>query len=71
MVLNYLVNDLKELNLWDSEMSDQLKYFDGELASIDKIPDDIKKKYGPLSMFPLNMCGRSTPSKMDRSVSIC
>ena len=46
MVLNrYLVNDLKELNLWDSEMSDQLKYFDGELASIDKIPDDIKKKY--------------------------
>ena len=46
MVLNrYLVNDLKELNLWDSEMSDQLKYFDGELASIDKIPDEIKKKY--------------------------
>ena len=46
MVLNrYLVEDLKKHNLWNSEMSDQLKYFDGELSDIGTIPDSIKKKY--------------------------
>ena len=38
MVLNrFLVEDLKKEGLWDREMSDQLKYFDGELSSIDSI----------------------------------
>jgi len=46
MVLNrFLVEDLKKDGLWDREMSDQLKYFDGELSSIDSIPDKIKQKY--------------------------
>ena len=46
MVLNrFLVEDLKKEGLWDREMSDQLKYFDGELSSIDSIPDKIKQKY--------------------------
>ncbi len=46
MVLNrFLVNDLKKENLWGKKMSDQLKYFDGELASLDEIPEWIKKKY--------------------------
>ena len=46
MVLNrYLVEDLKKHNMWNSEMSDQLKYFDGELSDIGSIPDSIKKKY--------------------------
>ncbi len=46
MVLNrFLVNDLKKEGLWNKEMSDQLKYFDGELGSIDSIPDHIKQKY--------------------------
>jgi ribonucleoside-diphosphate reductase alpha chain len=46
MVLNrFLVDDLKKLGLWNKEMSDQLKYFDGELCSIDSIPSEIKKKY--------------------------
>ena len=46
MVLNrFLVNDLKKEGLWNKEMSDQLKYFDGELGPIDGIPDKIKKKY--------------------------
>ena len=40
-----LVRDLKALNLWNNDMLDQLKYFDGELDSIDEIPDDIKEKY--------------------------
>jgi ribonucleoside-diphosphate reductase alpha chain len=46
LVLNrYLVNDLKSVELWNREMSDQLKYFDGELGPIQGIPDWIKKKY--------------------------
>ena len=46
LVLNrYLVNDLKSEGLWNREMSDQLKYFDGELGAIQGIPDRIKKKY--------------------------
>ena len=46
MVLNrFLVEDLKKHGLWNNEMSDQLKYFDGELSSIDSIPIEIKKKY--------------------------
>ena len=46
LVLNrYLVNDLKSEGLWNREMSDQLKYFDGELGPIQGIPEWIKKKY--------------------------
>ena len=46
LVLNrFLVNDLKSVGLWNADMSDQLKYFDGELGPIQGIPDWIKKKY--------------------------
>ncbi|MEM7147643.1 MAG: ribonucleoside-diphosphate reductase subunit alpha [Verrucomicrobiota bacterium] len=46
IVLNqFLVRDLKKLNLWSQEMVDRLKYHDGELTEIDEIPDDLKKKY--------------------------
>ena len=34
----YLVEDLKKLNLWDEVMIADLKYFDGTLAKIDRIP---------------------------------
>jgi ribonucleoside-diphosphate reductase alpha chain len=46
IVLNpYLVRDLKARGLWDQDMSDNLKYFDGELKDIDRIPNDLKVKY--------------------------
>lgn len=46
IVLNaFLVRDLKKRNLWTQEMLDQLKYFDGELADIPEVPDDLKDKY--------------------------
>ncbi len=45
-VLNpVLVNDLKKEGLWDSDMIDQLKYFNGELANIEGIPDHLKAKH--------------------------
>jgi ribonucleoside-diphosphate reductase alpha chain len=40
-----LVKDLKKANLWNQEMLDQLKYFDGELDAIDDIPEALKHKH--------------------------
>ena len=41
----YLVEDLKALDLWDDVMVNDLKYFDGSVQPIDRIPDDLKAKY--------------------------
>ena len=38
VVNEFLVRDLKKLNLWDEVMIADLKYFDGSLAKIDRIP---------------------------------
>ncbi|MCL2656630.1 MAG: ribonucleoside-diphosphate reductase subunit alpha [Betaproteobacteria bacterium] len=45
MVGEYLVRDLKALGLWDEVMVADLKYFDGSLARIDRIPDELKARY--------------------------
>ena len=46
IVLNpFLVKDLKARGLWNQEMIDNLKYFDGELKDIEAIPADLKAKY--------------------------
>ncbi|KAF3998635.1 ribonucleoside-diphosphate reductase subunit alpha [Glaciimonas immobilis] len=41
----YLVRDLKARNLWDEVMISDLKYFDGSLAKIDRIPQDLRAIY--------------------------
>ncbi|MDA9786046.1 ribonucleoside-diphosphate reductase subunit alpha [Gammaproteobacteria bacterium] len=41
----YLVKKLKALNLWDDVMINDLKYFEGSLTEISRIPDDIKKLF--------------------------
>jgi ribonucleoside-diphosphate reductase alpha chain len=41
----YLVADLKRLNLWDEVMVADLKYFDGTLAKIDRIPQEVRNLY--------------------------
>jgi ribonucleoside-diphosphate reductase alpha chain len=46
IVLNpFLVKDLKARGLWDQDMMDSLKYFDGELTDIERVPADLKLKY--------------------------
>ena len=46
IVLNgCLVRDLKAQGLWNDEICEQLKYFDGELEAIEGIPDSIREKY--------------------------
>jgi len=41
----YLVRDLKVRGLWDEVMISDLKYFDGSLAKIDRIPQDLREIY--------------------------
>ncbi len=41
----YMVQELKENNLWDEVMINDLKYYDGSLQPINRIPQEIKDKY--------------------------
>jgi ribonucleoside-diphosphate reductase alpha chain len=41
----YLVSDLKEQNLWDEVMVNDLKYYDGSVQAIDRIPKALKELY--------------------------
>ncbi len=41
----YLVHDLKARGLWDTVMVNDLKYYEGSLTKIDRIPDDLKALY--------------------------
>jgi ribonucleoside-diphosphate reductase alpha chain len=45
VVNEYLVADLKRLELWDEVMIADLKYFDGSLAKIDRVPPDLRRLY--------------------------
>ena len=45
VVNQYLVRDLKALNLWDEVMVGDIKYFDGSLAKIDRIPAELRALY--------------------------
>ena len=40
-----MVQNLKKLGLWDSVMINDLKYYDGSVKNISRIPDEIKKLY--------------------------
>ena len=40
-----LVHELKRRGLWDEVMVSDLKYFDGALGQIDRVPEDFKKLY--------------------------
>jgi len=45
VVNEYLVRDLKERGLWDEVMIADLKYFDGTLSKIDRVPQDLRDLY--------------------------
>ena len=45
VVNEYLVSDLKKAGLWDEVMIADLKYFDGNLARIDRVPADLRRLY--------------------------
>ena len=41
----YLVRDLKARGLWDNVMVNDLKYYEGSVQEIDRIPADLKAQY--------------------------
>jgi ribonucleoside-diphosphate reductase alpha chain len=41
----YLINDLKARGLWDGVMVNDLKYYDGSVQAVDRIPADLKEIY--------------------------
>jgi ribonucleoside-diphosphate reductase alpha chain len=45
VVNQYLVRDLKAMNLWDEVMVGDIKYFDGSLAKIDRVPNELRALY--------------------------
>jgi len=41
----YMVHDLKEAGLWDKVMVNDLKYYDGSLQAVERVPAAIKQRY--------------------------
>ena len=41
----YLVNELKKRKLWDNVMVNDLKYYDGSVQKIDRVPQDLKEQF--------------------------
>ncbi len=63
----YMVNDLKERGLWDEVMINDLKYYDGSVKAIDRVPDDLKAKYA--TAFEVEPSGWWRPPRGVRSGS--
>lgn len=54
VVNKYLVEDLKKLNLWNQDTLDQIKYYDGSIEQIYKIPENLRRKYrGAFEIDPI------------------
>lgn len=45
VINKYLIEDLKKLDLWNQEMLEQIKYYDGSVQMIEAIPAYIREKY--------------------------
>jgi ribonucleoside-diphosphate reductase alpha chain len=45
VVNKYLIEDLKKLDLWNQDMLEQIKYYDGSVQMIEEIPQYIRDKY--------------------------
>ncbi len=41
----YLISDLRERGLWDEVMANDLKYYDGSVQHVDRVPEDLKQLY--------------------------
>lgn len=42
---DFLIKELMQLGLWDEEMLSDLKYFDGSIQGIDRVPEELKRLY--------------------------
>ena len=69
----YLVRDLKKLNLWDQVMAHDLKYYNGSVMKIDRIPGELKQLYATaFEVDPLWLveCGSRRQKWIDQAQSL-
>jgi ribonucleotide reductase alpha subunit len=52
VVNKHLMKDLMELNLWNTDMIDAIKHYNGSIADIPSIPDNIKQIYRTVWEIP-------------------
>jgi ribonucleotide reductase alpha subunit len=52
IINKYLMKDLMELDLWNEDMVDLIKYYEGSIANIPGIPDHIKLNYRTVWEIP-------------------
>lgn len=45
VINSYLIEDLKKIGLWTPIIADKIKYFDGSIAQITEIPEQLRAKY--------------------------
>ena len=45
VINSHLVDDLKKLDLWDEVTVNDLKYYDGGIQRLERVPDEIKSLY--------------------------
>ncbi len=73
VINTYLVKELKKLGIWDEVMIHDLKYFDGSVMPIERIPDDIKAVYATaFEIDPLWLveCGARRQKWIDQAQSL-
>jgi ribonucleoside-diphosphate reductase alpha chain len=73
VVNEYLIEDLKKLDLWDKAMINDLKYYNGSVQSIERIPKSIKLLYKTaFEIKPewLIECGSRRQKWVDQSQSL-
>ena len=69
----YLVHDLKALGLWDNVMVTDLKYFNGSVKAITRIPEYLKKRYATafeIEPSALVLAGAKRQKWIDQSQSL-
>jgi ribonucleoside-diphosphate reductase alpha chain len=70
---DFLVKELMKLGMWDEEMLSDLKYFDGSIQGIERIPEDIKRLYKTaFEIEPtwLLQCAAARQKWLDQSQSV-
>lgn len=69
----HLVKELIDLALWDEEMLSDLKYFDGSVQQIPRVPEDVKQRYKTAFEIPatwLLQCAAARQKWLDQAQSV-
>ena len=70
---DFLVKELMALGMWDEEMLSDLKYFDGSIQGIERVPEDVKRLYKTaFEIEPtwLLQCAAARQKWLDQSQSV-